>query len=542
MYRHLAFCLITFLLFSNAAAQIPDNFNFLNHSIRNFENSAVTQIKLVNNKLIAVHNSGLDLVSYDYRISREEQPLAEGYKFICENDSTYHYTSWVHTYGDAIAQSLITSTTVNDESVQHTYDFIFNNDVSGFDITHDTTGGYWCISGFGRDLLYLKDGEVRDAVAINQFLNKLYTSCSGDIYLIKSGELQYFDGQELVYIFDLPRFDHAYQYNGYNYLLDSDRLYKYDCEMNTQLKEWTLPITVGSFNQIDIGIDDMIHIHQINSPSYFLYSIDSTSQITSEYFGTVDDDEVIGGVAATTDSTHMVFGEHQFVLSSQTFYRNYNINEQLDYPTVDLQISDFNIEYFDAGIRFDYITGDSVDIQQSNSELTINNLTSDSIYALDVFSNLYRDYITAFRPEEFIRSGIDSVLAPLESRNADRFFINPTTLEELENIRVELTGANYKFLENGSQVLMPNLLISSIESTELEPFKIYPNPVTDHIIFSLDKDDRVSILSAEGKLYSSYNVASKIDRIDVSALMPGLYYIVLQNKNKSPRIGKFIKL
>ncbi len=533
---------IAYLFISNISAQVPSNFNFLNHSFQNFENDEVTVVKLINDELIAVHNRGFDYVGYDYQLKEEWHPYASEYKFISENDSTYHYASWIHSYGDAIAETLITNSIIDGESVRHSYDDVLRYDVFGFDITHDTTGGWWCVSNFGIDLLYLKDGEIIDTFNVNAVRPKIYTSCSGDIYLIRFGEVQYFDGQELIYINDLPRFDQAYQYNGYNYLLDSDKLYKYDCEMKTKLNEWSLPIPVSSFNQIEFGANDDIYINEINSASYNIYSIDSTSLITSEYLGAVEDNERIDGIKVISDSIHMIFGQHQFELSSQTFYRSYNTKQHLDYPTVDVQISDFDIDYFDGGFGIDIFTGDSVNVQRSKSELIINNLGSDSIHTLDVFSNNYRIFVNGFNWGNYISAGIDSVLPPLESRKADHFFLEPTTLEELENIRVELTGANYKFLENGSQVLAPNLLLSSIESTEFETFSIYPNPVSDFINVNLSQDDEVSIFSSDGKLCSQYNVATTSDRIEVSALEPGMYFIILRNENKPAKIAKFVKL
>ncbi len=533
---------IAYLFISNISAQVPSNFNFLNHANRNVE---VTEVLCLDDEVVGVHNRGLDFVKYDYDLEKFWNASAEGYKFIYENDSTYHHASWVHQSGDAISNTLIINSYRDTELLSEEYNGVsnFNSQLNQFiDVTYDTTGGWWCITDFGTKLLFLKDNEVVRTIDNGATYPDLFTSCSGDIYILSLGYFLYFDGQDLDYVFELPETTEVFQYEGYNYLLSRDKLYKYDCEMKIKLHEWSLPINVNSFEQINIGDHGNIYINKLNSNSYKIYSIDSLSQITYEYEGIEKEDESIKGIEVSSDSTHLIFGHHQFQLDNQTFYRSINTQQEIDYPTIDVQIADFLLEYSDAGITYDYFSGDSVMIQRTKPKLNITNLSSESIYAIDVFSNSYRVFDVSYVHEDYIRAKVDSTLAPFESRKADNLFLYTTTLEELENIRVELTGANYKFLDNGSQVLAPNLLLSSIESTEIEPFKIYPNPVTDYIKVSLTLDDQVSIFSSDGKLCSQYNVASTSDRIEVSALEPGMYFIILRNKNKPARIAKFVKL
>ena len=97
------------------------------------------------------------------------------------------------------------------------------------------------------------------------------------------------------------------------------------------------------------------------------------------------------------------------------------------------------------------------------------------------------------------------------------------------------------------------LNISTVESATLPDFqpkwlqaRIYPNPATTFIDLYFEYDDRwmgreMQILDISGKIVLNKIINSKIQKIDVSRLSPGIYFIRAE-KEEEKFHAKFVKL
>ncbi len=73
---------------------------------------------------------------------------------------------------------------------------------------------------------------------------------------------------------------------------------------------------------------------------------------------------------------------------------------------------------------------------------------------------------------------------------------------------------------------------------------IYPNPSSDFISFSnnsVTTYDKVNIYAADGRMVFSQNLISSNEKINISSLSSGIYYVQLKSKNESVTIDKLVK-
>lgn len=94
------------------------------------------------------------------------------------------------------------------------------------------------------------------------------------------------------------------------------------------------------------------------------------------------------------------------------------------------------------------------------------------------------------------------------------------------------TVTNNKIYYNGS-------ILGSKELNKQNHFKIYPNPVSDNLIVeSKNEINSIEIFSVEGKLIIKLDdFRNKDAKIDIRNLIPGAYFLVLNNNETT----KFIK-
>lgn len=77
----------------------------------------------------------------------------------------------------------------------------------------------------------------------------------------------------------------------------------------------------------------------------------------------------------------------------------------------------------------------------------------------------------------------------------------------------------------------------NVSNLEVSKLKIYPNPTSNFIVVDSEiLNDEIVVIDASGKIVLTENLISKNQRINVSNLEVGIYYL---NYNNSTRI--FIK-
>ncbi|HTM92854.1 MAG TPA: T9SS type A sorting domain-containing protein, partial [Flavisolibacter sp.] len=77
-------------------------------------------------------------------------------------------------------------------------------------------------------------------------------------------------------------------------------------------------------------------------------------------------------------------------------------------------------------------------------------------------------------------------------------------------------------------------------------FKFYPNPTSGELILDFEYNadwigKSVSIVNINGAVVSKNQISSKIQRLNLSQLVPGMYFIQAENGMQKLR-AKFIKL
>ena len=535
--------LILFLFFSfalNISAQVPDNFEFLNHRRINTETTDLTSF---NDKLIAAGTFGVDLIEFDNRISFTGGNKSGNYKLIGENDTTIHYVSWVYFGSDFIDNSLGTLTIVQDSLNFNNYLGFVNDNIDVEDITYDSIGGWWCIVKRGTELVNINNLEVQDEVEIQSLApQQIFTSCNYDIFIMDIDGVKYFDGSDLSEAYDhLPRTERMLQYNGFNYLLYSNKLYQYDCDLQTQLHEWTLPFEVSSFNQVTFLEDKKLALNLFANENYTVRIIDANSDLVSQYDGQLVPEESITGIHITSDSSHIVYGNHQFELTSQPFYRNVLTTREQVYPTVDVTLSEFKILYEKSELELDVFGDSIIQTYKFDLDVLVDNLDQETIYALNIYSSEYYATDFYFVPIRRFFFNLQNDIASFQelvfsTQN------NKTILDDIINMKMELTGANYKFLKNGPVVLTPDLLTKNYNIDFFEGITIYPNPTTHFINVNNEEIISWKVLDAKGSLVLSMHEGTTSNKVDVSSLMTGEYFLLALTGNDEMKVAKFIKL
>ena len=529
---------ILLLVCFNLTAQTPEDFNFLNHQKVDLE---IIDIIEVDGSIIAAHQQGIDVVDYDYTYQLLSQGCSEHQKLLLENGSSYHFGNWLFNCSDGIEDALKTFTKTNNDFTYDAYRDVKNT----HDITYDSTGGWWCFTNRSIDLLYLENGEIQDSFQLNNRINsRLFTSSCGKIYVSNGIDLLHFSGDTLEYFNDLPITREFYHDGVFNYLLDKDKLYKYDCELQNLLREWDLPIEVTSFKQLNITTEDKVYVNDIQSSTYDIYAIDSLSNLELEYSGQIEPNEILSGIEVHTDTTHLIYGQHAFETISHNFYRNISTTKEIEYPTSDAEISQFHIQTTALDTVYDVFLDSFLLQYLVEPSFQVTNLSDEEIYAVSVRSNITRKPLSSFVPFQRMNYTPDSILSPQElvevnSMSGLRSF--QTYREDIDNLKIELSGANYKFLKNGSIVLSPDVTSTILEKIKIENIEIFPNPSSDRINITLERGGHYSLISNRGEILINPNLRAGHNTIDISSLLDGVYYLINQYEKGKVRIGRFIK-
>jgi len=88
------------------------------------------------------------------------------------------------------------------------------------------------------------------------------------------------------------------------------------------------------------------------------------------------------------------------------------------------------------------------------------------------------------------------------------------------------------YLERDSTVNIELSLVSAASQISGGNFQVYPNPAFDKLYIELDKSQgELSLLQPDGKIIGNQKVFSTSNIMDVSDLVPGLYYLKFKSGN-----------
>ncbi len=517
--------------------QIPDDFRFLNHAQNG---QIISEVKVLNNQLVSIGDRSLNRLNYDYTFQNVFGG-GENYKFISQNDSTMYYATWFFECGDCSYDGLETYSDTNGDIKRQSFVDGSRKVENMHDITYDTLGGWWCLTDEGENLLYLKDNKIESRERISEYDAQLFTSCNGDVYFLRYNRFFYFDGENLEEKRELPIATGMLNSNGFNYILNGNRLYKYNCDLNEKIYEWQLPEVFGTFERITIEKDNKLSMTSIDGNTYEILTIDSNSDISNIVSGTVREAENIHGITKLNESTYLIYGEEDFGLRSHNFYRIENIEKEINYPTVDLELEEFVIDYKRDTLIYDNVVDSIVQSYKFAASVKAINIGDTPIYAFNIYSNTFRSYDTRIINYSNILFRLRDSIPELELEEINLRSNGWSSYDDMRELTLTAIGANYKYLKNPYQRLTADLTTNTKEFS-IEDLKLSPNPASNRVLVDIENYAEIKIFDFGGDLVNTEIYTNGVEELDISFLRPGKYILVIKSHEVNLLIGKFIKL
>jgi len=452
-----------------------------------------------------------------------------------------YYATWLFDCGDCTSDGLETFSDLNGEIKRENFTDGSRKVVNTHDITYDTLGGWWCLTDGGENLLYLKDSKIESKEQIDGYDAQLFTACNGDIYFLRYNRLFYFDGEKLEEKSELPITSSMLNSNGFNYILNGNKLYKYNCELNDKIYEWQLPEVFETFERITIEGNNILSISSIDGNSYAIITIDSNSKISNTISGTVREAENIHGITKLNESKYLIYGQEDFGPRNHNFYRIENTETEVNYPTVDLELEEFVIDYKTDTLIYDHVVDSIVQSYKFVASVKAINSDDTAIYAFNIYSNRYRSYDLRIISYWNILFRLRDSIQELGVKEIKLTSNGWSSYDDIQGLKLTAVGANYKYLKTPYQSLSSDLTTNTREYS-VKNLELSPSPALNRLIVNIENYSEVNIFDMSGNLVNTKIYNSGVQELDISFLRSGKYIMVIKSKESDLLIGKFIKL
>lgn len=514
-------------------SQVPDDFRFLDHELSSHE---ISDIRVLDDQIITIGKGRLDGIKFNYKF-RNLMGGGSDYKFIAPNDTLMYYATWNYNCTDCFGLSTFSEKSGQIE--RENYEDIDVIDV--IDVTYDTLGGWWCLDKSGRRLLYLKDMKILSKYELNKSNSKLYTSCNGDIYFVTEKGLEYFNGTEFENRPFLPSVSNLQNYEGYNYLLNNELLYKFDCDFDKIVQEWQLPKGDFVFDNLNILGDGKVSIAKIFDKRYEISIIDKNSELVNTITGIFNkESETIYGIKPLNESKFIVYGEEQFKFRSHNFYRIEDTASTINYPEIDLVLNDFNIEFSVSELIYEESLDSLIQSYRFSASVDVINSEDERIYPLNIYSNAYNAFFLDNLFTTSIRHNY-ATIPPKETINLILKSQDWAPYDEIVNLSISAAGANYKYLKNPNTILRADLVTNTNDNI-IQNFDLFPNPVSNALNVDIKHNSLLRIFNTDGKVIKEQIYSQGGQKIDISHLQKGTYFLFIKNEENKCSISKFIKI
>ena len=508
---------ILVLCLSSLHSQIPNNFQFLDHT-EHRTNSNV--FKVTDDGVFFTSDYGVELATPDYKLNNKtslQSFEAFSHRLYEIDDSTFHIvmSNLFEKDVSVLGYLVFTKSGAKESGIRTLSSDLYSGRYR--EVIPDSSGGVFVLDT-NNDLLHILENGQIDTMSTNfsSFTDYyLYTNCNDRISVIEEGKGE------------------LYRRRGeFNYVCDDGfTLEKFDCEFDNVLFEWTLPDSLVSFQQVQFLPNNSLYMDVIeDSHNYVLYRIDSMSSAEIIYEGQLDSVEQVKGAHIINDTTHVVHGIHTFQYTENQFFRTVHKNLIPDYEMSDIDVLDYSLSKI-------------VDKSAVNMRLTAFNPTEDTISFMrsfyDISEREFYKFFSIFLEEPLPPDSTSVLINEINSSNPESF------LSIFSSLQIEIPGAGYKFLESGPQYILPEILsTNSLEIVEKEII-IYPNPVSNSFFLTTDKENgdyRLNLYDSHGSKVLTQTLFERNSRIDVSSFSSGVYFGTLNNGSIDLSGFKFIKI
>ena len=538
-------------LFHTAFTQMPDNFEFLDHSSQ-FQTLGPS-IQLNDSIVYVTHNKTWPMTSIQSANSANsfnslfstfftsESKLVEnedGSSDIFLFNLVDYDLIWQGFYNISITNGI---TSIQDFSFFENFELNPFLEVGVYDIVRNDMNSYWIL---GFDLIYLFDGtSVTSEISLpDAYTYSFYKSSNGDIFLYKDNILYTFDGSQIsehqVMDSDIISIENI---DGKNIVRLENKILHYDDSFDSIVSEWMIPNENSVFSLFE---DWLYYTEETDN---YVGILRTNNQGALEPVAGFDQSfETLVRFDVLTDSSLFIQGTYDpLQIFRNTFFRTVLIDAPPAYNKSIVDLTSFRVEQINKDSIYQevIVDGDSIFLVYYDYALSFEfyNDSDFDIYALNAFTGK----TTVFEPfgpfNSSLSYSLDQIF-PFGSfhtiSDSIRVYLSSSSMPTLP---VSIPGANYTFNE-GQYFLRVTSFISSTEDLKLTDSQtlVYPNPADNIIHIGRDSNaDMYKMYNAAGILVKAGSLNDY--SIDVSALDSGMYYLVLASaKSNTTNIQKIM--
>lgn len=530
-------------------SQIPNNFEFLDHSERYAYLGASC---VIGENVYYVSHQGGQTRTKLYVVNKDNEvetlwsfgPYSTLSKVLSQTDSSSVFVIYRPKDYDLFPTGFFVLN-INDSGLK--VDTIlhdperYNNSPFAGDVAIDSKGRY--LLSDWDDILIVEGDSIIDRFP-KEGINNLFLNSEDQIFGIRNRSLLQFSNSshQTVHTFSSDIKD-IIENDGRNYVLAESTIDVFNKDFSNKISSISIPANINSFDQVIF--DDELKMITYSGGKFEIFKVDSEGLIISEHIGDAPTESFYKLIPLSKDNYFLMGAYEPRTFISQIFFRNYSIVEENIYDKVDITLESLVIDRLSSDTLSIYDTPDGgtqhIGYHEFKISLQLKNNDSKDVSLVSVIvsdkdeNDVYYLFDLAFDSKlESNKTG--------SSTHYIRKFQDSKGFRDSSNASVFITGANFKFNSNPSSDI--ELTVDVDELIEDSSFTLYPNPTTDFLNLMTDRPlASISIYDLNGLLlYSNFNLSST-DKIDVSRLSAGTYFLRADIKNQDQYVlSKFIKI
>lgn len=533
------YAITTFLcfLFHTVFTQMPDNFEFLDHSSQ-FQRLGPS-LQLNDSIVYVTHNQDWPMTSVrsaksNYTLNNLFDTYFTGDSKLVKNaDGSADIFIYNLVDYDIVVEGFFCVSIQNGISVAEDFSFSENFELNPFfevgvsDVARNDMNSYWIL---GFDVIYLFDGTaISNEISLpNAHSYSFYKSSIGDIFLYKDNILYSFDGSQIsehqVMDSDIISIENI---DGKNIVRLENKILHYDDSFDFIVSEWMIPNINSAFS----FFEDWLYYTEGND--YFVAILRTNNQGALEPVAGLDQSfETLVRFDMLTDSSLFIQGTYDpFQVFRNTIFRTVVLDAPPAYNKSYVDLTSFRVEQINKDSIYQevIVDGDSIFLVYYDYALSFEfyNDSDSDVYALNAFTGK----TTPFDPFGPFNSSLSYRLNELLPAESFYSIFDTTrvyaTSANMPTLKISIPGANYSF-NKGQFFLRVTSFITSAEDLELTDSQtlVYPNPADNMIYIDRDSNaDMYKMYNADGILVKAGSLNDY--SIDVAALDSGMYYLVL---------------
>lgn len=543
--------LLAFFFLQNVSAQVANDFEFIDHRARNSDH---LESKILDDRFLYVANHNAWPMTTVTEINTNTNEIDTimgtfyGWTDMTEfSDGTFDiYIHSMFDYDVCVSGFFHIAHDGSEYKIDTLHSYILPGGPSDhypISVSKGNNNDYYMLD---YQSLYHSDGVNVTEVATSNTFRNLFQNDNRDVFMYSDSDIVKVSDLSLDTIQSMSKKIIEIKNQGiYNDILLEGEVQRWNDDFSQLLQSWPIEGEYRSFYEVHVGSSLVTTV--VSDQNQFKYQSFTEAGDESIINSGENEHEVVKGFHFMNETNLVSIIDYQIeeINSNQLVFRNTDFVNEINYESREVSIDSVSLMLVNLDTINSWVntqTGDTMYFVRKDFEMNLD-YTNHSDVSIEQYNFQTNDVFANFYfPSPNLNFSIKEEVLPGASNNYPQAFDFVYDFPTV--VTFAIPGADFRINNDANRILTTDVVLP-VKNLVLDvDLVVFPNPTEDQLNIEVGEEiEEIAIYNVQGQLMMYKALSANLDRLDVSTLQTGSYFIKLRLKGQEGfAVQQFVKM